>query len=129
MTKWKNCVEGKGNGHDIDGLPTSARVLALCLRGMLDHNVLKIVLFKRWRVQYGNHPTRKRFNMAVPYRAKDVAAERTEYGHPDVALSLTFSHYYQAGLKEGQLRDVFEKLQRMRESDAKAEYSSWVEDA
>ncbi|VEU35420.1 unnamed protein product [Pseudo-nitzschia multistriata] len=125
--KWKRCVDGEGNGNDLDGLPASAKVLALCLRGMLQHDVLKSILFKRWRVQYGNHPTRKRFDMAVPYRAKDVAAERTEFGHPDVGLSLTFAHYFQAGLQEQQLRHVFEKLQRMNNSDAKAEYSSWVE--
>ena len=27
--------------------------------------------------------------MAVPYRAKDVAAERAEFGHPDVAMLLS----------------------------------------
>ena len=124
--KWEKCVNGSGSGDDLEGLPDSSKVIALCLRGMLEHNVLKISLFKRWRVHYGNHPTRKGFNMAVPYRAKDVAAERTEFGHPDVALSLTFAHYYQAGLERNQLRDVFERLKRMSDSDAKAEYSNWV---
>jgi len=124
--KWEKCVNGSGSGDDLEGLPNSSKVIALCLRGMLEHNVLKISLFKRWRVHYGNHPTRKGFNMAVPYRAKDIAAERTEFGHPDVALSLTFAHYYQAGLERNQLRDVFERLKRMSDSDAKAEYSNWV---
>ena len=32
--------------------------------------------------------------MAVPFRAKDVAADRTEFGHPDVALVLTQLSYY-----------------------------------
>ena len=27
--------------------------------------------------------------MAVPYRAKDAAAERAEFGHPDVAMMLS----------------------------------------
>jgi len=108
------------------GTPNNAKVVALCLRGMLEHGVLKIVLSKRWRVQYGNHPTRIKFYMAVPYRAKDIAADRTEFGHPDVALSLTFNHYFMAGLDKTQLRDVFEKLQRMSDSDANVEYDSWI---
>jgi hypothetical protein len=124
--KWKRCVSGKGRGDDIEDLPHGAKTIALCLRGMLEHDVLKVVLFKRWRVQYGNHPTRSKFFMAVPYRAKDVAAERTEFGHPDIALSLTFSHYFQAGLKKSQLRDVFERLGRMSESDTNVEYNSWI---
>jgi hypothetical protein len=124
--KWKRCVSGKGKGDDIKDLPSSAKTIALCLRGMLEHDVLKVVLFKRWRVQYGNHPTRLKFYMAVPYRAKDNAPERTEFGHPDIALSLTFSHYFQAGLQKSQLRDVFERLDRMSESDTNAEYNSWT---
>ena len=62
--------------------------------------------------------------MAVPYRAKDDAAERTEFGHPDIALSLTFCHYFQAGLQKSQLRDVFERLDGMSKSDTNAEYNS-----
>ena len=93
---------------------------------MLEHDVLKVVLFKRWRVQYGNHPKRLKFYMAVPYRAKDDAAERTEFGHPDIALSLTFCHYFQAGLQKSQLRDVFERLDGMSKSDTNAEYNSWT---
>jgi hypothetical protein len=124
--KWEKCVAGNGSGSDMEALPDDVKTLALCLRGVLAHNVLKVVLFKRWRVQYGDHPTRTRFQMAVPYRAKDVAAERTEFGHADVALSLTFAHYYQAGLSMKQLRDVFERLKRMSESEAKMKYRTWV---
>ena len=124
--KWLECVKGGRSGDHLKGLPESAKVVALCLRGMLEHCVLKIALSKRWRVDFGNHPTRKGFHMAVAYRAKDVAAERTEFGHPDVALSLTFAHYFQAGPKEKDLRDVFDRLKRMSNSDAKAEYSNWV---
>ena len=40
------------------------------------------------------HP-RHNYQMAVPFRAKDVAPERTEYGHPDMQLSLTYAHYLQ----------------------------------
>lgn len=50
--------------------------------------VLLLALSKRHRVEYGAHPSGLR-RMAVPYRAKDVAAERAEFGHPDVAMMLT----------------------------------------
>ena len=51
---------------------------------------------KRWRVNYGAQLTRKKYQMAVPFQAKDVASERTEFGHPDVALLLTSARtYYQ----------------------------------
>ncbi len=38
--------------------------------------------------------------MAVPFRAKDVSAERTEFGHPDIALFLTQLNYYNQGLTD-----------------------------
>lgn len=60
-TKREICVKGRGNGDELEGLPDSSKVIALCLRGMLEFNVLKIALFRRWRVDYGNHPTRKGF--------------------------------------------------------------------
>ena len=50
--------------------------------------VLLLVLSKRYRVDYGAHPAGVR-RMAVPYRAKDAAAERAEFGHPDVAMMLS----------------------------------------
>ncbi|XP_065194826.1 uncharacterized protein LOC135826118 [Sycon ciliatum] len=62
--------------------------------------------------------------MAVPFRAKDVAAERTEFGHPDVAIVLTLLSYYQHGLTDGQINTVLDKLDHRA---AKKEiYNSWV---
>ena len=64
--------------------------------------------------------------MAVPFQAKDIAAERTEYGHPDVALILTFSHYYHKGLSKTQLFDSFLFMHHMDQSEAKAINSQWI---
>ena len=50
--------------------------------------MLLLVLSKRYRVDYGAHPAGVR-RMAVPYRAKDAAAERAEFAHPDVAMMLS----------------------------------------
>ncbi|CAD7943082.1 unnamed protein product [Amoebophrya sp. A25] len=109
-------------------LNQTMRSLALVLRGVLSHEVLQVVLQKRWRVDYGAHPGRQTYQMAVPFRAKDVASDRTEFGHPDIAVLLTIAHYYQSGLSKAQLGDVFSCLEeRITESEAKALYREWAE--
>jgi hypothetical protein len=54
------------------------------LRGLLVNRILMMALKKRWNVQYGLHPTRD--PIAVPYSAKGVPSEQSEWGHPDVAI-------------------------------------------
>jgi hypothetical protein len=61
--------------------------------------------------------------MAVPFRAKDVASERTEFGHPDVAIVLTQLSYYYSGLSDAQLEHVFVLL--YLEPDPHAVFESW----
>jgi hypothetical protein len=102
--------------------------LVLLLRGFLAHGVLFGSLHKRWRVEYGGHPSGLR-RMAVPYRAKDVAAEKTEFGHPDVALLLTTLHYYNAGLSREQLEKVFSRLATKGATEAQATYGAWAQNA
>lgn len=41
--------------------------------------------------------------MAIPFRAKDVPSERSEFGHSDVAIILTCLSYYESGLNIDQL--------------------------
>mmetsp|Transcript_3928 Transcript_3928/g.10847 ORF Transcript_3928/g.10847 Transcript_3928/m.10847 type:complete len:1137 (+) Transcript_3928:4464-7874(+) len=100
--------------------------LAEILRGLLTHDALRFALGKRWRVDYGAHPSRLSYLMAVPYRYKDVAAERTEFKHPDVMLLHTLQHFYQHGLLPNQLREVFLKLGNMAESQGKALFNAWA---
>lgn len=73
------------------------RNTVLILVGLLRFEVLKLILTKRWRVNYGvdERSTRK---MAVPFKAKDVAVEMTEFGHPDVAICFTQLCYYYSGI-------------------------------
>lgn len=66
------------------------------LSGMLRFEVLKSILSKRWRVNYGVNIKGPR-KMAIPFNAKDVAAEKTEFGHADVAICLTQLSYYYSG--------------------------------
>ncbi|CAF2934843.1 unnamed protein product [Rotaria sp. Silwood2] len=44
--------------------------------------------------------------MVIPFRAKDVAADKTEFGHPDVALVLAQLSYYYSGLKDEHLFQI-----------------------
>ncbi|KAJ3055431.1 hypothetical protein HK097_010525 [Rhizophlyctis rosea] len=60
-----------------------------------------------------------------PSRAKDVAADRTEFGHPDMQIILTVLSYYQSGLSEDNLRkEVFVQLEQLENPDE--EYESWI---
>ncbi|KAF8551326.1 hypothetical protein OG21DRAFT_1541446 [Imleria badia] len=97
----------------------------LLLRGLL---ATGIVLFafreRRWRVDYGLAPTRTL--LAVPYRAKDVPAQRAEFGHPDIAIVLTCLSYYYGGLSEEQLRLSFEIL--LKQDDPTSDYDLWIRD-
>ncbi|CAF1097430.1 unnamed protein product [Adineta steineri] len=112
------CLEGKFSQNDI--------LSFLIVRGLLSSEVLLVALKKRHRVNYGVNPN-PCFNrlMAVPFRAKDVAADRTEFGHPDVALVLTYFTYYYSGLNDLQLIQCFGRLSD-EESDPASIYNQWI---
>ena len=95
----------------------------LLLRGLLANGILLFAFReRRWRVDYGLAPTRTM--LAVPYRAKDVPAQRAEFGHPDIAIILTCLSYYYAGLSEEQLRLSFMIL--FKQHDPSFDYDLWV---
>ena len=108
----------------------------LLLRGLLTSQILLFALTeRRWRVDYGLVPQPERLEhrhdrastmLAVPYRAKDVPAPDTQFGHPDLTIILTCLSYYFAGLTEEQLRVSFEIL--IDQDDPSAEYSLWVKE-
>ena len=115
--------------------PPSVQKHLLCLRGLLAHEILLLGLQKRYRVEYGLLATtnqlasssQRQIRMAVPFRAKDVAADRTEFGHIDVAIVLTLLSYYKHGLTNSQIEEVFDRLSRKDKSSQNAIYASWVE--
>ncbi|KAF8127616.1 hypothetical protein EV363DRAFT_1452213 [Boletus edulis] len=97
----------------------------LLLRGLLATGILLYAFReRRWRVDYGLAP--ERTMLAVPYRAKDVPAQRAEFGHPDIAIILTCLSYYYGGLTEEQLRLTFEIL--LKQDDPSLDYDLWVRD-
>ena len=45
----------------------------------------------------------------MPYRAKDLPSENTEFGHMDVAITLTCLNFYFSGLTKKQFDSIIEK--------------------
>ncbi|KAF8546631.1 hypothetical protein OG21DRAFT_1501910 [Imleria badia] len=109
----------------------------LLLRGLLTSRTLLFALAeRRWRVDYGlvpgsqwqrrAHRSTTPIMLAVPYRAKDVPAPNTQFGHPDLTIILTCLSYYYAGLSEEQLRVSFEIL--LDQDDPSVEYALWIKE-
>lgn len=80
----------------FDSIDERDRNTVLILSGLLRFEILKLILTKRWRVNYGVNEKGTR-QMAIPFKAKDVAAEMTEFGHSDVAICFTYLSYYYSG--------------------------------
>ncbi|CAD7943709.1 unnamed protein product [Amoebophrya sp. A25] len=120
-------VDGHLNEHTKaafkDEFDENTQKIALIMRGLLTFEVLLVVLRKRWRVEYGAHPTRPTYSLAVPFVAKDVASEKTEFAHPDTCVLLTLCNYYRSGLSEKQFEAVFRKLDTLSSSEADAFYA------
>ncbi len=62
------------------------RQIVYLLRGLFVHRILIMTLKKRYGVQYGIHPSRD--PVAVPFHAKGVPSEQSEFGHVDVSECL-----------------------------------------
>eukprot|EP00038_Savillea_parva_P003371 m.124697 g.124697 ORF g.124697 m.124697 type:complete len:1973 (+) comp11157_c2_seq1:733-6651(+) len=102
----------------------NTRDTLMALRGLLSFHVLWNALQKRWGVEYGvSHKGRKK--LAVPYRAADVPAERSEFAHPDSALVLTTLSYAFDGLSETQVLEAFRTLLDLNPNDCKTRYDAW----
>jgi hypothetical protein len=101
----------------------------LLLRGLIAGGALAFAFGqKRWRVNYGLTPTRRpETRLAVPYRAKDSPALRSEFSHPDVVIVLTCLSYYYGGLDDDDLFTAFEHLTKSDQADN--EYEEWARDA
>ncbi|KAL3481036.1 hypothetical protein BJX99DRAFT_254014 [Aspergillus californicus] len=92
------------------------------LRGLIGQGIVLVCLKKRWNVQYGLH--RGRSPIAVPFLAKGVPTEQSEWGHPDVAIVLTCLAFYYDGLSVEQLYQCLHSLSQT--DDPSNRYSQWV---
>ncbi|KAK8018742.1 hypothetical protein PG991_007932 [Apiospora marii] len=71
-------------GGFFDGM---TKDVILLLRGLFAHGILAFAFgHKRWKVNYGLTTRVPPTMLAVPYRAKDAPAPRSEWSHPDVAI-------------------------------------------
>ncbi|KAN0079871.1 hypothetical protein V8E55_009437 [Tylopilus felleus] len=110
-------AKGSDQNHLWSGL--------LLLRGLLTSNILVFALSeRRWRVDYGHALQARKewylarssptpFMLAVPYRVMDVPAPNTQFGHPDLTITLMCLSYYYSGLSNEQLKVSFEILVRV----------------
>ncbi|KAL7807757.1 hypothetical protein V8C44DRAFT_351180 [Trichoderma aethiopicum] len=105
--------------------PKTAAIKLLVVRGLIVHKIMAICLGKRWNVQYGLHPNRS--PVAVPFAAKGVPSDLSEYGHPDVAIVLTCLSFYYAGLSYDQLRQGLQRV--LTSEDAALEYERWISES
>jgi hypothetical protein len=105
--------------------PESAAIMLLTVRGLVTRKILVLCLAKRWNVQYGLHPHRP--PVAVPYAAKGIPSELSEYGHPDVAILLTCISFYSAGLSYEQFRQALKRV--LTSEDAASEYEKWTSES
>ena len=95
----------------------------LLVHGLLRRRILTSCLKKRWNVQYGFHPARP--PLAVPFHAKGVPSEQSEFGHPDVALVLTCLAFYHAGITATQFRECLRHV--LGSGDPVAGYDKWMQ--
>lgn len=93
------------------------------LRGLFFNRILMMTLKKRWNVQYGLRPNSD--PVAVPYHAKGVPSEQSEWGHPDVAILFTCLVFYYDGVSQSQLRQALARV--LKSDDPSTEYDKWVD--
>ena len=100
-----------------------ARQRLLLLRGLFVHKILLLGLNKRWNVQYGIDT--RRDPIAVPYKAKGIASDQAEFGHPDVSIILTCLSFYYSGLTLAQFRQALMHLIKSDDEPVR-EFDSWI---
>ncbi|KAM7221941.1 hypothetical protein V8F06_002692 [Rhypophila decipiens] len=101
----------------------SVKQTVYLLRGLIVNRILIMTLKKRWNVQYGLHPGRS--PVAVPYIAKGVASDQSEWGHPDVAILFTCLAFYYDGINLGQLKEALSRV--LKSDDPSTEYDKWAQ--
>jgi Protein of unknown function (DUF3638)/Protein of unknown function (DUF3645) len=100
----------------------AAKLLVYLLRGLLLHRILLLTLKKRWNINYGLHASRD--PVAIPYLAKGVPSEQSEFGHPDCAILLTCLAFYYEGVNEAQVRQSLESV--LKSDDPQSQYERWT---
>ncbi|RBR10600.1 hypothetical protein FVER53590_12130 [Fusarium verticillioides] len=122
-------MHGRPNAANIERIRNlspdkpSLRQSVYLLRGLLVNRILMMTLKKRWNVEYGLHPHRD--PIAVPFHAKGVPSDQSEWGHPDVAILFTCLAFYYDGVNLAQLRQSLEHI--LKSDDPSTEYDNWTQ--
>ena len=100
----------------------------LALRGLLARGVLLHCLQMRPRVNYGvSRGTGAKKRLAVPFRASNTPADRSEFRQSDVAIVSTVLSYYYDGLSPAEFRQVLTMLLEEVAESAQADiYNTWL---
>jgi hypothetical protein len=96
--------------------------MLLVVRGLPVNRILILCLNRRWNVQYGLH--QNRHLIAVPFEAKGIPSEQSEYGHQDFAILSTCLAFYYTGLTLAQFRQGLQHV--LRSDDPAVQYECWV---
>lgn len=95
------------------------------VRGLITYQILSHALRKRWLVNYGLDRSRPGGCLAaVPYRAKAVPSQSSEFAQPETMIILTTLSYYYSGLLYQELRQCILVLLRL--PDPSEEFSKWA---
>lgn len=104
----------------------------VAFRGLLAHGMLSHCLQMRPRRDYGvSRAMDSKKLMAVPFRANNTPADRSEFKEPTVAITFTVLSYYYDGLSRLELRQVFKTLLegKVSESAQVDYYKTWLAEA
>eukprot|EP00884_Botryococcus_braunii_P022386 jgi/Botrbrau1/8831/Bobra.0335s0018.1 len=113
--------------EDCKQLDASQLQQILALRGLLAQRVLICALTKRNRVDYGvNRSNGAKKRLAIPFRAAQVPADRSEFVHPDVAIVLTHLSYYYDGLSLKEMETALHVLVAMGPNAQEAHFGEWL---
>jgi hypothetical protein len=100
----------------------------LALRGFLACGLFEHCLTKRHRVDYGVDMRRgDGQRVAVPYRASETPADRSEFAQPDIQIMFTLLSYYHQGLTHDEIREAVFSLLKLGPNAQSAEYALWLD--
>lgn len=114
--------------EEYDSSPSLPQA-ALTARGLFAGDILRSALHKRHRVEFGVDRSTWRCEMAIPFCFKDAPSERTEFGHPDLAITLTLRAYAEDGLTKAAFSRVFQWLKELPLVEKTRRYRLWLQAA
>jgi hypothetical protein len=107
-------------------LPEDHIAVLLAIRGFLVYDTLASVLRQRPSVDFGSDIRRTK-RVAVPYRASQQPAPRSEYADPDRVLLTTHLACYQEGLSQKAVEEAVVTLLSKNKVQQAVIYTRWFE--